>query len=67
MTPTVHEVLLYGAEIIENFPFPIGKLSEEAAEAANKYIRLFRLFFARKCNRKSTTRGKCWATFALHL
>ena len=37
MTPTVHKVLLHGAEIIEYMPLPIGQLSEEAAESTNKY------------------------------
>ena len=54
MTPTVHKVLLHGAEIIENAPLPIGHLSEEASEATNKYIRMFCLFFTRKNSRENT-------------
>lgn len=54
ISPTVHKVLLHGAEIIEDAVLPIGQLSEEAAEATNKYIRQFRLFFTRKSDRKET-------------
>ena len=47
-------MLLHGAEIIEDAILPIGHLSEEAAEATNKYVRQFRLFFTRKCDRQKT-------------
>lgn len=38
MTPTMHNILLHGADIIENAILPIGQLSEEAAEARNKHF-----------------------------
>lgn len=38
MTPTMHKILLHGADIIENAILPIGQLSEEAAEARNKHF-----------------------------
>lgn len=36
MTPTVHKVLVYKAEIGKHALVPIGQLSEEAQEARNK-------------------------------
>ena len=54
ISPTVHKVLLHGAEIIEDAAAPIGLLSEEAAEATNKYVRQFRLSFTRKCDREKS-------------
>jgi hypothetical protein len=40
MTPPKHKMLIHGAIVIENALLPIGQLSEEAAEARNKYFRL---------------------------
>ena len=54
ISPTVYKVLLHCAEIIEYAPLPIGQLSEEAAEATNKYIRQFRLLYTRKFAREKT-------------
>lgn len=51
MTPTLHKILIHGPEVIQNALLPIGQLSEEAAEARNKYIRLFRLGYSRKFSR----------------
>ena len=42
MTPTMHKISIHGAIVIENALPPIGQLSEEAAEAHNKYFRLYR-------------------------
>jgi len=42
MTPTMHKILIHGAIVIENAQLHIGKLSEEAAEARNKYVRVYR-------------------------
>jgi hypothetical protein len=42
MTPSVHKILIHGAIVIENALVPIDQLSEEAAEARNKYFRLYR-------------------------
>jgi hypothetical protein len=53
MTPPMHKMLIYGAIVIENTLLPIGQLSEEAAEARNKYFRLYRQNFARKFCRVS--------------
>jgi hypothetical protein len=39
ITPTTHKILIHGAIVIENALLPIGQLSEEAAEARNKYFR----------------------------
>lgn len=52
MPPTVHKVLIHGAEIIRSFLVPIGQLSEEALEAGNKDFRNTRLYHARKTSRK---------------
>lgn len=52
MTPTMHKILIHGAEIIENALLPIGQLSEEAAEARNKHFRLYRENYARKFSRE---------------
>lgn len=46
MSPTIHKVLMHGAEVISHAILPIGQLSEEAAEARNKHFRIYRLNFA---------------------
>lgn len=51
MSPTLHKVLRHGAEVIKEAILPIGQLSEEAAEARNKHIRLYRLNYSRKFSR----------------
>lgn len=51
MSPTLHKVLLHGAEVIKHAILPIGQLSEEAAEARNKHIRQYRLNYSRKFSR----------------
>lgn len=51
LPPSVHKVLIHGAEVIENAILPIGELSEEAAEAKNKEYKLFRLNHTRKMSR----------------
>jgi hypothetical protein len=53
MTPTMHKILIHGAIAVENTLLPMGQLSEEAAEARNKYFRLYQQNFARKCSRVS--------------
>ena len=53
MTRTMHKILIHGASVMENALLPIGQLSEEAAEARNKYFRLYRQNFARKFSRVS--------------
>lgn len=55
MPASVHKVLAHGAAIIENLGIvPIGKLSEEAAEARNKDFRRYREHHSRKFCRKAT-------------
>lgn len=51
MSPTIHKILIHGAQIIRNALLPIGQLSEEAAEARNKNFRQYRLNFSRKFSR----------------
>lgn len=51
MSPTVHKVLMHGAQVISDAILPIGQLSEEAAEARNKHFRKYRVDFARKFSR----------------
>lgn len=51
MSPTVHKILIHGAQVMAEAILPIGQLSEEAAEARNKHIRKYRVDFARKFSR----------------
>lgn len=53
MTPKMHKILIHGSEVIEKALLPIGQLSEEAAEARNKYFRLYRQNVAGKFSRQS--------------
>lgn len=53
MTPTLHKILIHGPEVVEKALLPIGQLSEEAAETRNKFIRSYRLNFARKFSRET--------------
>ena len=53
MTPTMHKILIHGAIVTENALLPIVQLSEEAAEARNKYFRLYRQNVAREFSRVS--------------
>ena len=53
MSPTMHKLLIHAPLIIENAILPIGRLSEEAAEARNKHFRRYREDRARKCSRKA--------------
>lgn len=52
MPTTVHKLLIHGPKIIGVSMLPIGQMSEEAQESCNKYIKSFRLDFARKFSRK---------------
>lgn len=51
MPTSVHRVLAHGEMFMKTLPLPLGKLSEEAAEAQNKYLRRDREMLARKINR----------------
>ena len=53
MTPTVHKILIHSAVVAEHALLPIGQLSEEAVEARNKYLRLYRQNFSRKFSRQA--------------
>lgn len=39
MTLTMHRLLMHGGAIAEHACMPVGKLSEDAADASNKLIR----------------------------
>lgn len=55
MPSSVHKLLMHGADIIKHFGvIPIGKLSEEAAEARNKDFRKYRENHSQKINRIAT-------------
>lgn len=56
MSPTVHKILMHGAQVISSHIVPIGQLSEEAAEARNKHFRKYRVDFARKFSRVDCNR-----------
>ena len=64
-SPTLHKILVHGRECIEFFPVPIGWLSEEPAEANNKYFRQFRQFHARKSSRQNNLRDIFTRTAAM--
>ena len=48
LSPTVHMLMVHGAEIICNTPVACGLLSEEGAEHNNKMIRSYRAHHARQ-------------------
>lgn len=54
MPPSVHKILIHGADIIEKVSLPIGMMSEEALEARNKDFRSYRLNHTRKNSRLNT-------------
>jgi hypothetical protein len=54
MPPTVHKILIHGADIIRAAIVPIGQLSEEAQESRNKDFKRFRANYTRKSSRKLT-------------
>lgn len=54
LPPSVHKILIHGAEVIKHALVSIGELSEEAAEAKNKDIKQFRLQYTRKISRIAT-------------
>lgn len=56
MPPSVHKVLIHGANIIKSFELPIGWYSEEAQEANNKIFRLARSNFSRMTDRVLTNK-----------
>jgi len=54
MPPAVHKVLLHGSKIMQQFNVPIGRLSEEAQEANNKFFKEARAHNSRLCSRKAS-------------
>lgn len=54
MPPSVHKVLIHGADIMEHFFLPIGMFSEEPQEARNKDFRNIRSHHSRKNSRANT-------------
>lgn len=54
MPASLHKVLIHGADIERNSILPLGMLSEEGAEARNKYYKRDRLMHSRKNSRINT-------------
>lgn len=54
MPPSLHKILIHGADIIQQFSLPIGMISEEALESRNKDFRNVREFHTRKISREKT-------------
>ncbi|KAF0295491.1 hypothetical protein FJT64_006415 [Amphibalanus amphitrite] len=54
MSTTVHKLLTHSAAVVDSCHLPIGTMSEEAAEAANKRLRQYRLRHTRKDSRVHT-------------
>lgn len=54
MPPSVHKVLIHGADLMRRFDLPIGYFSEEAQEARNKDFRKIRESHSRKNSRENT-------------
>lgn len=52
--PSVHKILIHGADIMETFQLPLGWYSEEALECNNKYFRKARSDHSRMLNRTKT-------------
>jgi len=53
MSPTVHKILVHGADIINLCIVPVGCLCENASEARNKHYKMDRRSHARKNSRLS--------------
>ena len=54
MPPTLHRLLIHSAEVVQGCLLPIGMMSEEAAEARHKDLRVYRLRHTRKDSRLNT-------------
>lgn len=54
MPPSVHKILIHGADISANAILPIGQLGEEAQEAKNKDFKFIREHGTRKHSAEST-------------
>ena len=53
MPQSIHKVLIHGADIMREFPHPIGHLTDEAQESRNKDLKKAREEHARKISRYS--------------
>lgn len=53
MTPTLHKILMHSSVVVDHVLLPLGQLSEEAVEARNKHLRLYRQNFSRKFSRQA--------------
>lgn len=56
MNVTLHKLLVHGPLIVSRSPLPVGMLSEEPSEAANKFLKRFAIDHARQISR--TTRNE---------
>ena len=54
MSTTLHKLLAHSAAVVDSCHLPIGVMSEEAAEAANKRLRPYRIRHTRKDSRLHT-------------
>ncbi|KAF0297154.1 hypothetical protein FJT64_005405 [Amphibalanus amphitrite] len=54
MPTTLHRLLVHAAAVVQQCLLPIGTMSEEAAEARHKHVRLYRLQRARRDSRLHT-------------
>ena len=54
MPTTLHRLLVHSAAVVQQCLMPIGMMSEEAAEARHKHVRLYRLQRARRDSRLHT-------------
>ena len=61
--PSVHKLLLHGADIMRSLPLPVGMLSEEAQEKRNKESRNIRERNARKTGREETMEDQAHQLF----
>lgn len=53
MSATLHKILVHSKAIMTALPLPVGFMSEQGAEARNKYYRQDRLHHSRKCSREA--------------
>ena len=51
MSPTIHIVLFHGFQMVREFDYPFGIISEEAHESKNKDIKKYRQHYSRKMSR----------------
>ena len=58
MPPSVHRVLVHGADAMRQFPLPIGVYSEEPQESRQKHNRAYRSRHASKTSREDTMRDQ---------